>query len=586
MTSSNIELGGQGPIGDTINQAAAENEGSHRIPAEDLLARVGGAALPPAVIGRSPDEYVSYSHPSDVTRKTLDTRTNEVLVHSDTTMADRIRLAEEIGPWAVRDLERVITEAESLQGVTVGNVNPTANGGGVQYWLANRLPVSRELGIDERWLLMPDDPDAFRVTKDWHNNTQGVAVPGMTHEDLAAGIPVYEAWIRDAVEPALRNGLASVDMAYIHDPQPHGLYDFMPKDQPTIWQSHIENRRDLIADPSSIQHAIWKYMWEDKAERANVHLFHPVDSFVPYTVPIETRGFAPAPFEPSDELNRPFNEQERSVKREFWDGQMRSSEHRKPAEKPAGLPEWVDWDKEDWSQTEIDWDRPMATVIARFDPAKNLVDIDGHASVLEHYDRYRQMMIAEGQKDKICQLVIVGNGSIDDPDGEAMLAQVMHARATKYKAFKDDIKVARVPHDDLAINVLMDESEFGLQPSRREGFENRVSEWTWHRKPVIVADRGGMPLQVLDGKTGFIEGAHHSEAWAARMVGLSTSAAIKDVLGLYIDNLRLKHSYREFSTVYAGFRTYMHYNRALKGMYRGDRRWRTRETMGLITSAA
>lgn len=585
MTIPDAETGERLAIGGNEGQINTEATTAAVVPVEDVITRVGQVALPTTVPDPGdPDRYVSYSHPTDVTRKLLDTQTREVIVQSDIAFTDRVRFAEEIGPWAVRDLERVAAEAEQSRGLVVGNVNPTANGGGVQYWLMNRVPLSRDFGIDERWPLMPESDAAFRVTKDWHNNSQGVAVPEMTVAEFQDGLTVYEAWIRDEVEPALRNSLAQVDLAYLHDPQPHGLYDFLPPGLPTIWQSHIENRRELIADPNTIQHQIWKYLWEGKAERAQVHLFHPVDSFVPGSVPESSLGFAPAPFEAGDDLNRRVTEQERVAKRKFWDEQLRTSDQRKPERRPDVLPTTVDWDREDWTQTEMDWDRPFMAVVARFDAAKNLVDIDGNPSILEHYAHYREMMVAQGARNQIRPLVIAGNGSIDDPDGDDMLALVMHARADKYQAFKDDIKVVRVPHDDLAINVLMTEAEFGLQPSRREGFENRVSEWIWHNKAVVVAARGGMPLQVLPGRTGFVEDAHNSEAWAVRMTQLSIDYRLKADMARQIDLLRFTHNYREFSTLYAGFRTYMHYNRAMKGMYRGDHRWRTADTMGPIAA--
>ena len=70
-----------------------------------------------------------------------------------------------------------------------------------------------------------------------------------------------------------------------------------------------------------------------------------------------------------------------------------------------------------------------------------------------------------------------------------------------------------------------------LQMSIREGFCLAVTEALWKATPVVAMDRGGIPLQVLDGYTGYlidsIDGAVDRmlrllrRPWEARVLGLN-----------------------------------------------------------------
>lgn len=72
------------------------------------------------------------------------------------------------------------------------------------------------------------------------------------------------------------------------------------------------------------------------------------------------------------------------------------------------------------------------------------------------------------------------------------------------REFKDDIKFARLPHSDQMLNAVARRAKVALQLSHEEGCEVKISEFVMKRKPVIVANRGGMPRQIIDKKNGFI----------------------------------------------------------------------------------
>jgi trehalose synthase len=54
------------------------------------------------------------------------------------------------------------------------------------------------------------------------------------------------------------------------------------------------------------------------------------------------------------------------------------------------------------------------------------------------------------------------------------------------------------------VNAFQSHSDVVIQKSTREGFGLTVSEAIWKARPFIGGDVGGIPLQVVDGETGFL----------------------------------------------------------------------------------
>jgi alpha,alpha-trehalose phosphorylase (configuration-retaining) len=64
-------------------------------------------------------------------------------------------------------------------------------------------------------------------------------------------------------------------------------------DRPVIFRSHIQIRSDLVEQPETPQFEAWRWLW-DNIKYADVFISHPVDAFVPATVPKEIVGYMPA----------------------------------------------------------------------------------------------------------------------------------------------------------------------------------------------------------------------------------------------------------------------------------------------------
>jgi trehalose synthase len=107
------------------------------------------------------------------------------------------------------------------------------------------------------------------------------------------------------------------------------------------------------------------------------------------------------------------------------------------------------------------------------------------------------------------QLVMAGGSASDDPEGNAVLEDVLEAAGDD-----PDIHVLNLPPDaHETINALQRLADIILQKSTREGFGLTVTEGMWKGKPVIGGDTGGIRLQVVNHHTGFLvntpEGAAH-----------------------------------------------------------------------------
>jgi trehalose synthase len=160
---------------------------------------------------------------------------------------------------------------------------------------------------------------------------------------------------------------------------------------------------------------------------------------------------------------------------------------------------------------QIDSQRPILTQISRFDRLKDPLGVVRAYQIVKRYFD--------------CQLVLAGGGAADDPEGEAVLAEVREV------AGKDpDIHILDLPPwSALEINALQRASTIIIQKSLREGFGLTVTEGLWKRKPVVAAAVGGIPAQIIHKHTGLL--AHSIEGTAYQIRFLLSNPGIAQRLG-------------------------------------------------------
>jgi len=136
----------------------------------------------------------------------------------------------------------------------------------------------------------------------------------------------------------------------------------------------------------------------------------------------------------------------------------------------------------------IDVSRPLLTQVSRFDPWKDPLGV---------IDSYRIVK----QQVPTVQLALVGSMASDDPEGWQYLDKTIRHAGEDF-----DISILHNFHGVGAVEVAAFQtiSDVVIQKSIREGFGLVVTEPMWKGKPVVGGNAGGIPLQVIDGETGFL----------------------------------------------------------------------------------
>ncbi len=255
------------------------------------------------------------------------------------------------------------------------------------------------------------------------------------------------------------------DCVFIHDPQPAMLID-KKKEGLWIWRCHI--------DISAPDKATW-YILKKHVEKYDAAIFSAAKFAQSLRIP---QFMIPPSIDPLSEKNRDLTEEEVA---------------------------------EVYERFNIPRDKPVILQVSRFDPFKDpLGVIDAFLLVRKYHD---------------CRLVLAGGTATDDPEGERVLAQVQEKAAGH-----PDIHILLLPpFSDKEINALQRGATIVLQKSTKEGFGLVVAEALWKERPVIAGDVGGIPLQVIDGVTGYL--VHSIEGTAFRIRQLLQNPALAEQMG-------------------------------------------------------
>jgi trehalose synthase len=232
------------------------------------------------------------------------------------------------------------------------------------------------------------------------------------------------------------------DYMIIHDPQPAGLIKAKQSSGGKwVWRCHI--------DVSAPQPGVWGFLkpWVEQYDAS-------VFSAPRFSQQLSIRQFQIAPsIDPLSDKNK-------------------------------DLPQsYIDEVLERFNLTK---DKPLVTQVSRFDYLKDPVGvIEAYRMVKPYVD---------------CQLLLVGGGASDDPEGAKVLAEV------RERAGNDpDVHILELPPtSNLEINALQRASTIILQKSLKEGFGLTVSEALWKGKPVIAGAVGGIPLQITHKMSGIL----------------------------------------------------------------------------------
>ncbi|EIN08341.1 UDP-Glycosyltransferase/glycogen phosphorylase [Punctularia strigosozonata HHB-11173 SS5] len=384
-------------------------------------------------------------------------------------------------------------------GTKVSFFSATPRGGGVALMRHALIRVWRLVGLDIRWYVPQGDSAVFDVTKrKFHNVLQGVAPEGTKLRP--ENKELFEKWTRWNYDKFWqgKGGPIDVDIVVIDDPQLTALIPIIRRDSPRtkiIFRSHIEIRSDLIDAAESPQVDVFKYLF-GYIRQADLFVSHPVPEFVPKMVhermPVV---YMPPSTDPLDGLNKPIPVEHIEEYRRMFNDFMRSS-----------------------TGQQLDWTRGYILQVARFDPSKGIPDL------LEGYRRFREELLKDGSADgKPPQLVLIGQTSIDDPDGTTVIHEAQEILGSDaFAAIRDDIYLLRAPPDDRLLDALMRGADIACQVSTREGFEIKVTEAIHKTRWIIATRAGGIPLQIRDNIDGKLVPRGDPDAIAAALVDFYT----------------------------------------------------------------
>jgi trehalose synthase len=340
-------------------------------------------------------------------------------------------------------MERLRQAAQKLRGLKLLELNATAQGGGVAEMLYSFIPLLNTLGIEAEWKVTRGNKEYFECTKHLHNLLQGKE--GLFTSEM------QQCYFDNIEESAKANIIDyNPNVVLVHDPQPIGLIGYYKKPEEVwLWRCHIDIDEEVLkANPG-----LWDFVtdWTEHYDAAVFSAAHYIISCWPMP-----KFIIPPSIDPLSEKNRELSQRE--IDRVL-------------------------------AKYELDPKVPMITQIGRFDPWKG---IDRTIAV------FRRV-----RKEKKCQLVIAGGLAADDPEGERILTEI-------YEDTKDDedihvlnLSIANRMENWREVNALQRAASVIMQPSTREGFGLVITEALWKGKAVIAADAGAIPLQIMNGYTGY-----------------------------------------------------------------------------------
>lgn len=253
------------------------------------------------------------------------------------------------------------------------------------------------------------------------------------------------------------------DIVIVHDPQPAALIK-AKKDNKWVWRCHI--------DLSNPDRKTWNYL-SSYIKEYDAAVFS-LEDFV-QSLPLACYIIPPS-IDPLNEKNKEL-----------------SSDDIKRVLKRLKIPQ----------------EKPILLQVSRFDYFKDPVGV---------IKMYRMV-----KKKVDCQLILAGGEAKDDPEGPEVLTRV------REEAGDDpDIHILNLPPESFfEINALQRSAEVVIQKSLKEGFGLTVTEALWKARPVVGGNVGGIRLQIMQGKNGFLVSSPEEAAEKVEYLLKNPSVACK-----------------------------------------------------------
>ncbi|NIM20020.1 MAG: glycosyltransferase [Candidatus Latescibacteria bacterium] len=269
---------------------------------------------------------------------------------------------------------------------------------------------------------------------------------------------------------AVYTHIDDLDCVIIHDPQPLPLIKFACKCQPWIWRCHVD-----MSEPNA---DLWEFL-KTFLLRYDLAIFSS-EKYLQKELPLDQKIIFPA-IDPISLKNKALSEND--------------------------IKKYI-------KRAQIPFDKPIITQVSRMDKWK---DPEGLLKV------FKQV-----KKKVDCRLVYCYNVATDDPESLQIFERVFQ-KAADFNEKGDVLFV--MGNNEILVNAIQSASSVIVQKSTKEGFCLAVTEALWKSKPVVATNVGGIPLQVVDGETGFLTDPDDVEGFADRIVELLKDPDLSQRLG-------------------------------------------------------
>ena len=393
-------------------------------------------------------------------------------------------------------IEEIRKLAAPLAGARILHLNSTSFGGGVAEILTTLVPLMTDAGLAADWQIIRGSDEFYQVTKAMHNSLQGMYVDWTPQ--------MREIWLQYNRQNAELFD-ETYDFVLVHDYQPAALLASLREHNPAqatgkwIWRCHI--------DLTEAQVQTWDLL------KPYLREYDAVICTAPEYVKDSLQGpklyIVPPAIDPLSPKNVDLPEETCHAILERYG---------------------------------IDHRRPFIAQISRFDPWKDPL------GVIAVYRLVKQDV-------PDLQLVLVASMAHDDPEGWAWYERTVRRAGEDY-----DIHILSNLNGvgNVEVNAFQ-RAQVVIQKSVREGFGLVVSEALWKGRPVVAGKVGGIPLQLVDGETGYLVST--TEECAERVSTLLHDGELGERMGA-----AGREFVRERFLITRYLRDYLHILRALNGI--------------------
>lgn len=339
-------------------------------------------------------------------------------------------------------VERIRTLAEPLSGARVLHLNITAFDTVTAEKLAGLVPLMNDVGLNTEWQVVRTTDQFAAANRAMYNALGGTFVEW--------SVEVHDVWLKyNSMNAELFD--QPYDFVVVHDPQPAGILSgILQKTEKRppgkwIWRSHL--------DLSEAQPEVWDALYRH-VQLYDAAVFS-AEEYVRPELEAQQTAIIPPTIDPLS---------------------------------PRNVEISTDTINSILKRYSIDPERPLICQISRFDRWSDPTGaIDVYRLVKQQIPRV--------------QLVLVANVLSSESE-----AWPYYERTARYAGEDYDIHLLSSLNSvgPMEVNAFQRAAQVTLQKSVRKGFSPAIAQAGWKSRPVVAGKVGGLHLQVLDGKTGFL----------------------------------------------------------------------------------